>query len=155
MGCMLYKGLFDGYGVDDCQWVCQVLFQVGFEGCVVSFFVSFFGGEKQCVLLVCVLVQELCLLIFDELINYFDLCYQLEFLCLLCGFGLSILVSFYDFNLVVVFCDCFYVFDGGCIVVQGMLIEVFDVDLLWWVFGVCVLVDCYFFVDYLCLIWII
>lgn len=68
-----------------------------------------------------------------------------------CCFGIVMFVMIYDFNFVVVYCDWFYVFVYGCVVVFGVLDDVLIEVLLCDVFGVVVFVDCYFVMGWLCI----
>lgn len=67
-----------------CEWVVKYLVKVGIDECQqVKYLVYFFGGQQQCVFIVCVLVMELEVLLFDELIFVLDLELVGEVLCIM------------------------------------------------------------------------
>lgn len=80
--------------------VFEMLKVVGLDYCVNYCLFEFFGGECQCVVIVCVLVNNLCLVLVDEFIGNFDVCnvdsiFQL-FGELNCLQGIVFLVVIYD-----------------------------------------------------------
>lgn len=80
---------------------------VGLVECVGYCLVDFFGGQWQCVVIVCVLVGELVLIFVDELIGNFDVSIVKEVLELFfifnCECQVILVVVIYDFSLVVCF----------------------------------------------------
>lgn len=75
---------------------------------VVCWLIEFFGGQCQCVFLVMVLVQNTFVVLFDELIIYFDINYQVDLMWLMGEFwiqGKMVVVVLYDFNQVSWYCD--------------------------------------------------
>lgn len=90
-----------------------------------------------------VLVQEILLLLFDELIIYLDIVYQIElfelFVELNCQ-GCIIVVVLYDFNQVCCYVLYLIVMCDGVIFVEGVLVYIFIECLVEEVFGLCLLI---------------
>lgn len=108
IGCMLI--------VEVCQWVVELLEWVGLGYCLLYKLVELFGGECQWVVIVCVLVNCLQLVLFDEFIGNFDQYIvqgiqelMLELSCLL---QILFLVVIYDFQLVG-YMDCILCLEEG------------------------------------------
>lgn len=139
-GCYVYGGFLCGL-----LWVDQVVIDEVFD---MSGFVDdvecdvgvLLGGECQCVWIVMVFVQQVLIVLFDELMIYFDIYYQFDIfdvLCVLnCVCGLMIVWVLYDLNQVVVYSDEIVLMCVGCFVVQGMFDVMFDLVWLCVVFGV-------------------
>lgn len=100
----------------------------------------FFGGMKWCLMIVCVLVYQLCLLIFDEFIVGVDI----ELCCLMWSFfiefnqeGISIIFIIYYLEEVEQFCCNIVIIDYGeivqnismCDLLMILYLEIFLFDL--------------------------
>lgn len=113
--------------IDVC--VVELLQIVGLEVYVQKYLVQLFGGQKQCVGIVCVLVICLQILLCDEVISVFDLQIIVLVLLLLlkinCEFGLIIVLIIYEMDVICCVCDCVVVFDVGQMVEIGLVIWVF------------------------------
>lgn len=90
-----------------------------------------FGGMVQCVVLVCVLLNELCLLLFDELLGKFDLLIcismQWELIVFWQQQGYISLLVIYDIEEVLLLCEWVLVMllCSGWIIVEFVLLLVF------------------------------
>lgn len=136
VGCFVYMlfwcMLFGVYFEVDKQFVYQVF------DCVVIFLKLYFcvfeflGGQQQCVVIVCVFVQEFCIVFVDELVVSFDLFIVygvMNDLCWInCDFGIIVVVNLYLFDFV---CEYGVWMIGMCvgeIVYDGLVSSVMDVD---------------------------
>lgn len=110
-------------------WVDELLYMVGLEVYVIKYLVQLFGGQKQCVGIVCVFVMCLQILLCDEVISVLDLQIIVFVLKLLgrinCELGLIIVLIMYEMDVICCVCDCVVVFDVGVLVEIGLVIEVF------------------------------
>lgn len=110
---LLWKIVIDNVGLGLkgvwCDVVLQVLVSVGFESCVQEWLVVLLGGQKQCVVLVCVLIYCLCLLLLDELLGVLDvfICLEMQELIVFLWqeYGFMVLLVMYDVSEVVVMVD--------------------------------------------------
>lgn len=102
-----------------CGFIQQVVFEVfvfvGFDGKQKCMLYEFFGGEQQCVVIVCVFVNCLQVLFVDELIGNFDFVMLVDimqlFVCINVG-GIMVLMVMYEVGFVdqmqccvIEFCD--------------------------------------------------
>lgn len=111
--------------------VCELLDMVGLVDKVDYMLSQFFGGQKQCVVIVCVLVLQLQIMLFDEVILVFDFELVEEVLevmkCLVNEIDMIMLLVMYEMGFVYDFVDCVLFFDKGCIVEQGLFDQIFIV----------------------------
>lgn len=121
------------FGIIDCVWlcddVCVVMVQVGFDVVDFDMLVGVFGiGYQQMVEIVCNLIGDCCVLIFDELIVMLIVCEvellfeQIDWLKV-CGVVIVyILYWFEEFvcvvECVVVLCDGWFVYVGDMVVMM-------------------------------------
>lgn len=114
-------------------WVCvfELLEMVGFilvEQFVVKLLYQFFGGQWQCVVIVCVFVSDLQVFIVDELVLMFDVLFcvgvfvLLEDLCEC--WGISMFYIMYDLLSVCFVMENIFVFNCGCVVECGEILQV-------------------------------
>lgn len=97
-----------GYrGMCNCEselLVCRVLEEVGFSYCSYMCLVQLFGGEKQCVVVVCVFVKLLMLIFVDEFISVLDVengqCVIDILYCYVWVYGVIVLCVSYDLCLI-------------------------------------------------------
>lgn len=102
----------------ECEQIFKDFFG-GFDFCGVwvdELVLNFFGGEKVCLVLVLIVWQKFNLLLFDELINYFDLEMCLVLIMVLQEFFGVVLVVFYDWYLFKSIIDEFFLVVDGCVV---------------------------------------
>lgn len=118
--CMMFK-------VQVCEVVIVKLVCVGFGFEVVDlFFVVLLGGMCKCVGLVWVIVVDLCVIFFDELMMGLDLICVVVINVLICEIvdeiGVMVIMIIYDMILVWVIGDWVVLLDWGCICWQGMVV---------------------------------
>lgn len=133
--CMVFDNvvlLFELVGVScvDIEVVVLLLFDlVGLFVQKDCYLLQISGGQKQCVGIVCVLVSQLKVLLLDEVMFVFDfeiMCLIFDLLkCINCEFGLMIVLIMYQMEVIKQVCDCVVVFDVGCVVEEGCVIDVF------------------------------
>lgn len=140
IGCYLWYGVLGCFGVVDCEKVEEVILLVGLKLLVYWLVDSFFGGERQWVWIVMLVVQDSCCLLFDELILVLDIVYQVDVLllvyCLSQECGLMVIVVLYDINMVVCYCDYLVVLCGGEMIVQGMFVEIMCGEIFEMIYGI-------------------
>lgn len=122
MDCIVYDNvvillIIVGVSGDDiCCCVLVVLDKVGLLDKVKNFFIQFFGGEQQCVGIVCVVVNKLVVLLVDELIGNFDEVFLEGILCLFEEFncvGVMVLMVMYDLGFIFSCLYCVLMFSDG------------------------------------------
>lgn len=108
--------------------VMKVFCIFGFENFVERFFGEFSGGQKRFVMIVRMFVQGGEFFFFDEFILFFDFRNQYFVFSVIRKFLKEriVLVLFYDFNQVLIFCDMVFFLKDGGIIVSGELVEVFN-----------------------------
>lgn len=122
-----------------CCLVEMKLYVVGLLVVVDVWLCELFGGMVCCVVLVCVLVLDLLLMIYDELLIGLDLIVFGVIMSLIQCFNyslglISIIVSYYVYEILLI-CDQVIVIVNGGIVFQGMFeVLQFSQDLLLWQF---------------------
>lgn len=118
-----------------CCLVQMKLYVVGLLVVVDVWLCELFGGMVCCVVLVCVLVLDLLLMIYDELLIGLDLIVSGVIMSLIQCFNyslglISIIVSYYVYEILLI-CDQVIVIVNGGIVFQGSLADLeFSQDLL-------------------------
>lgn len=137
MGCYGYMGWLWWVKLCDCEIVDVVLVCVGMSEFCYWQIGEFFGGQKKCVFLVCVIVQQGQVILLDEFFIGVDVQIEVWIISLLCEFcdeGCIMLVFIYNFGLVSEFCD-YMVMVKGIVLVSGLIEIIFIVENLEWVFS--------------------
>ena len=138
MGRSPHQSAFARESADDRQRVDDALAHVSIAEMAQRSFSTLSGGEKQRALIARALVQEARVLILDEPTNHLDIRYQLEVLDLICGVGVTTLMSIHDVNLAAEYCDHIVVLQGGRVQAAGPVETVLTPEVLEPVFGVSV-----------------
>lgn len=125
--------------------VLYLLCEVGildFERVQYVYLFQFLGGQRQCVVIVMVLVLELKVLIVDELMIVLDVIMQVQIFKLIRElqdwYSMVVMFVIYDFGVVVEIVDDVVVIEFGELVEQGLVLKVLvDFDY----FYICCLID--------------
>lgn len=122
-----FFGIVDVYVCEDC--CCDILYCIGFL-LKVNWFVGFLIlFECKWFELVCVLVIDLILLLFDEIVGGLmeGECKLLVVMIMdICDIGVLIIWIEYVVYVLIVVVECLIVIDYGCIIVDGVLLDVMD-----------------------------
>lgn len=102
---------------------------VGLVDRVDVFLCQLFGGQQQCIVIVCVLVLQLKVLLFDEFIFVLDLELVVEVFSVieeLVCFGIMLVIVIYELSFVCCVVDYVVMMDQGWVIEQGMFDVVFE-----------------------------
>lgn len=114
--------------VQVCEWVLFFLEWVGLLEKVDVKLVLFFGGQKQCVVIVRVLVMDFEIMLFDEVMSVFDLEMVGEVLQVICDLvdgGMMMVFVMYEMGFVCEVFDWIVFMDGGVVVEEVVFVEFF------------------------------
>lgn len=134
----VFEEFFLIYGIGEIRVECEELIYkvfemvkiILFEDYVGRFLYMFFGGQRQCVVIVCVLILNLIFIVVDELVLMFDVLICVEVFEFMKEFkekiGVIYFYIMYDMLIVRYFVDWMVVMYFGRIVEMGLVEKVID-----------------------------